>query len=347
VALDQILLHGAEAYRHGDFSAAAAAFEEASQTAPSSEATMLCAALRDLSQAFCSPVPPGGAPGELLSQVRRQLNRLPPRTLGLDLHDLQRQLDGPPMAGPPDLRPCRRSSRAAIARFLLFIALLGAAFIAVRWTPLSQYMERDALVAALAELRGAWWSPLALIALYAVVSPLGAPISPVVVAGGAVFGTLWGTIYNIAGLFVGAGMSYFLALSLGRDFLVQFGGHRLRQAERLLKRQGFWTLARVRFLPIPFPVVNFGAALAGVPLPLFLSSSAVGLVPACWVWTYLAASLSTAAADQRRAVLMQVAVAIVLLLALSFLPTLWLRISRRRRYRRLLEGRRRRTASRR
>lgn len=230
--------------------------------------------------------------------------------------------------------------RTVLLRFLLLVILVVGGFLILTRTPIADHLTREQLLTTLGELRSAWWSPLMLIGLFAVVSPLGAPVSPLVVAAGAVFGTALGTLYNTAGLFVGAGTSYLMARFLGRDFVAHFAGSRLRRAERVLHRQGFWPLVQVRFMPLPFSVVNYGAALAGIPILRFLAASLIGLAPATLMHTFFVATLLRTPKEKQLPVLALYLATWAGLAAVSGFSSArgWWR--RRQRYRNLLEQRR-------
>lgn len=222
----------------------------------------------------------------------------------------------PPAPEPPPLR------RASL-RFALLALLLAAGFALARWSPLGEHLTGEALMAFLDRLRGARWAPLALVGLYALLAPLGVPISPLVLAGGVVFGPAWGALYNFLGTMSGAALSHLLATALGRDLVVHLAGERLvARGEALLERHGFWTLVRVRFVPIPFAVVNYTAALAGFRLPGFLLASAIGLAPTMVIYTYFGHALVGVATENRQAVVGQLVVVIVLVFLLTFLPAL-------------------------
>jgi len=232
----------------------------------------------------------------------------------------------------------------ALARFLLLIAVVAAAFAAVRWTPLGGYLEQQALADLLARLRAAWWAPAALVGLYVVISPLGIPVTPLVFASGAVFGAAWGAVWNWLGCVLGAAVSYGFARGLGREFVARLTRGRLRRVERRLARTDFWSLVAIRFVPLPFPLVNFGAALAGVPPGRFLAASALGLAPSVGVYTLLATVLMRiAAGGEGGAAGAAAALAVALLLVLTFLPRWWLARRRRRRYQELVAARRERS----
>jgi len=232
---------------------------------------------------------------------------------------------------PRSIPPVARIPRSALLRFAVFAALLAIGFAALRWTPLSELFTREALISTLSALRELWWAPLVFIGLYLVASPMGLPISPLIFAGGLVFGVRWGWLYNFAGALGGAGASYILARALGRDLVVHLAGESLlKRVEEALERHGFWNLVRVRFVPIPFALVNFGAALAGYPLPQFLTASALGLAPSLMIYTYFGHALFTAATADRQTVLRNLFVALFLILLLTFLVPLRQAWKRRR-----------------
>ena len=158
-------------------------------------------------------------------------------------------------------------------------------------TPIGEYLNEEQLTLWLSEFRLAWWAPVLLIGLY-LLTPFGLPAGPLLVAGAA-FGVLYGSFYNVTGLFLAAIVSFFIARFLGREVVVHITGTRLRRAERYLHRFGFWPLVQARFLPFPASVVNFGAALTGVPVRLFLMASFIGFLPSTVIHTYFIAELIT------------------------------------------------------
>lgn len=241
---------------------------------------------------------------------------------------------------PPETGPEEQLPRRTLLRFVLFVAIIAGAALVVRFTPLHEYFTRQRIVEHLLALRASSWAPLTLIAGYAVAAPIGLPISPLLFAGGVVFGTAMGSLYNYLGLLVGATLSFELALSLGRDFVDRIAGRRLRRIERILDRSGFWSLVGIRLVPIPFPVVNFGSALAGVSRATFTLSSALGMLPSTFLYTYFAALLFDAAQGERGGTLVRIAVVMGLMIALGLGPTLWIQWRRRQRYRNIMRQRR-------
>jgi uncharacterized membrane protein YdjX (TVP38/TMEM64 family) len=231
--------------------------------------------------------------------------------------------------------------RGALLRFVVLALLVGAGFAALRWTPLADLLDEQRLIAFFERLRGLWWAPLALIASFVVLCPLGVPATPMLLAGGVVFGTLLGGVYNLIGTTTAAVISYLLARTMAHDLVVHLAGDRLRPVERAVARSGFWNLVRARFLPLPFALVNYGAPLAGVRFLPYLASSALGLVAPSFLFAYFADALVHAAGSERQGLALRLTLAILGLLALSLVPKLVSGQLRRRRYRALRARRRR------
>ena len=229
----------------------------------------------------------------------------------------------------------RRIPKETWLRASLFVGLLLVGIALVRFTPIGEAFTEERVQSLIQTLRGTWWAPFLLIGLFALVSTLGLPPVPLIV-GGAAFGAVHGSIYNMIGLLLGASLAYGLAKVLGRDFVVRVTGKRLRRAESAFGRHGFWPLVQTRFMPLPFSLVNFGAALAGVRPVFFLVASAVGLIPSTLIHTYFIAQAIETQGRERAFTLVLYGGTFVLFNVL--LSSLWLRerSQRRKRYRELV-----------
>lgn len=229
----------------------------------------------------------------------------------------------PPVPAAPAPAPARRTG--AVVRFAALVAIIVAGVALLRWGPVAERLDAAELLATFQAIGQEPWAPAALVAVYLVLCPLGVPVSPLMLAGGIVFGFAAGTLLNLAGTWLGAAATFGVARLLGRDLVAQLLGTRLAAIERTVERHGFWTLVRLRFVPIPFAAVNYAAALAGVRPGIFLGATAIGLAPAVALFTYFADALSKAAAGERSGVLIQLAAAFAALLVLTFVVPWWLR----------------------
>lgn len=243
------------------------------------------------------------------------------------------------MSAAPD--PGKSGNRSIYLKLGVLFAIAASGILAVRFTPLGEYLDKDRMVALFEHLRGEWWSPVLLVLLYCVAAPMGLPASPLLIAGGMVFGFWLGSLYNMIGLVAGAMAAFWVGKSLGREAIVQLAGNRLRKAERLFEKRGFWPLVQIRFLPIPFSVVSYAAALAGVSSWRYFITSVIGLAPATLVNTYFAPKLIYSAIDGGKPVEL-LAAFLASLLALNMIagwPTIQAGLRRRRRYQEIREQR--------
>ena len=136
------------------------------------------------------------------------------------------------------------------------------------------------------------------------------------------FGLVTGWALNLLGALLGGAVTYLIGQYMGRDLVVHVvGPKRLRRAEALLEQHGFWAIVRVRFLPIPYALVNYGAALAGVRFGPFVLATAIGLAPSLVIYTTLSHALVSAAAEDRMGVAVAGALVIVGVILISFIPT--------------------------
>lgn len=235
----------------------------------------------------------------------------------------------------------QRVPRHLLVRFLILVTIVGAGFALLRWSPLAEALSREQILATFERLRGVWWAPALLIAAFVLLCPVGVPATPMMIAGGVVFGTVLGSVYNLAGIFLAGAATYFLGRALGRDFILHLFGKRMKRVERAVARRGgFWSLAGIRFLPLPFVLVNYAAALVGIRPGLFLSSTAAGLAVTVPIFTYFAHTISRAAGADRSGIYLQLLVALALLALVTLLPRVWAARKRRERYQRIVTQRR-------
>lgn len=205
---------------------------------------------------------------------------------------------------------------------LLALVLLGA-WLTARSTGILSELQLDRLPALVREVRRFAWAAPAFVLAYAIIATVGLPATPLTLVGGALFGPWLGTLFNWLGATLGATGAYLLARALGRDAVRSLLGARAGALDALAGDQAFGSLLRLRLLPlIPFNGINFGAGLAGVPPGTYVLATALGIVPGTAVYTYFADALLAGVDGAREAALLRVAVGGVLLVMLSFLPSL-------------------------
>ena len=211
------------------------------------------------------------------------------------------------------------------------LALLLATAALVAWK-LGFFALRDprALAAAIRRAREVPGIVPLFVATYALVATFGLPALPLTLAGGAMFGVGLGAALSWLGALLGASGAYALARLLGRDAVQGSIGKWGKRLDLLGERSGFLTILRLRLIAIvPFNLINLAAGLAGVPLRSYLAATALGIMPGTIVYTYFADSLVAGVEGAGHQAFVRVAVASVLLLLVSFAPSMARRLGAR------------------
>lgn len=197
----------------------------------------------------------------------------------------------PPMASvspaspPPDVerRAARQNARRALA-VLAIAAALAAAFV---YFHLGRFLSLDELQAqrqALAALRAAhpWAFALAYFSAYVVVAGLSLPGALVMtLAGGALFGLVWGTLLVSFASTAGACLAFLASRFVLRGWLEARYGQALRAIDAGVARDGAFYLFSLRLIPVfPFFVVNLLFGLTPLRLRTYAWVSQLGMLPA-------------------------------------------------------------------
>jgi uncharacterized membrane protein YdjX (TVP38/TMEM64 family) len=209
---------------------------------------------------------------------------------------------------------------------ILLAAALVAVIIVVWRSPLGRNLTRDNVRAFVEHLRGLWYGPAAFIGLFAAGCVVALPASVFVIAAGFIWGWAMGGIYAYVGGLVGAIGSFFMARFIGEGMLDRFGRVGKMVASRV-DHAGFGSMLLLRFIPgIPFVVLNYGAGVAGVRFSDFLTSTAIGIIPPMFVFTYCADAVFNGSMTERD-VFGRLVIVCALMLALVLLPRIVRRLA--------------------
>jgi len=138
-------------------------------------------------------------------------------------------------------------------RLLLALALAAGIALALVYR---DHLDTAALRAwiAAAGLAG----PLVFMAIYAVATVFFLPGSLLTLAGGALFGPIWGTLYNLAGATLGAGLAFLVARHLAADWVQARSGGLLQRLVTGVEAEGWRFVAFTRLVPVfPFNLLNY------------------------------------------------------------------------------------------
>jgi uncharacterized membrane protein YdjX (TVP38/TMEM64 family) len=210
-------------------------------------------------------------------------------------------------------------------RILLFLVLSAA--IALGFT----YREHLDVAVLEAWVAGVGTSgPLLFIGLYALATVLFLPSSVLTLAGGALFGPVWGTLYNLTGATLGAVLAFLIARYLASSWVqARVGGRAGGRVGRLVKgveAEGWRFVAFTRLVPLfPFNLLNYALGLTRIPLLHYTVASYVFMLPGALAYTYFGYAGREAVAGSE-GLIHNVLVALALLALVAFLPRLVARL---------------------
>jgi len=215
-----------------------------------------------------------------------------------------------------------RSSNGVV-RLGVLVALVVAGAAIASFTPLGDYLSREGVGDAIEWLRASRAAPLLYIVAYAAATALAIPGSILTLAGGAIFGVFGGTIYTTIGANIGANAAFAVARLLGRDGIRSLVGSRLDALDRATANHGFRGLLTLRLIPVvPFNALNFGSGLTSIRWPAYAAATAIGIFPGTVVYTMFADALLAGSQEASREALLRVLLSGVLLILLTFLPSI-------------------------
>lgn len=187
--------------------------------------------------------------------------------------------------------------------------------------------DRERLAAAIARVREVPYLVPAFIATYAVAAAAGVPATPLTLAGGALFGSVWGVVINWVGEMCAASLAFAGVRAMGLRATPRAAD---AQSLAVAATRSARTLFRLRLVPVaPFVLLNAGAALSGMGWREYLLATAAGIIPITVVYTVSAAQLVAGVAGSGTRAFATAAAAAALLIVVSFLPGL-LRLARKR-----------------
>lgn len=179
---------------------------------------------------------------------------------------------------------------------LLLLAGLGLFFLFgfdqyLTFETLKQH--RETLLAFVSNYR--FLAPLIYMLVYAAVVALSVPGGAVMtIAGGFLFGSLFGTFYVVIAATIGATMLFLIARTALGDSLRTFAGPWMQKMRKGFQDDGFHYLLVLRLIPLfPFFVVNLVPAFLGVKTRIYVAATLIGIIPGSFVYATVGAGIGS------------------------------------------------------
>lgn len=170
-----------------------------------------------------------------------------------------------------------------IPRALLLAVIAGA----VLWATLNRdQFDATSLDSWLADL--GFWAPVAHVLLFTVGTIVFLPGSLFALAGGALFGPVWGAALNLLGATIGASLAFLVARYLAGDWVARKSGGQLKRLVDGVEKEGWRFVAFVRLVPLfPFNLTNYALGLTRIGFLPYVITSFICMAPGAIAFSWL------------------------------------------------------------
>jgi len=209
----------------------------------------------------------------------------------------------------------------ALSRLLLALVLAVGIALAVIYR---EHLDAAALTAWVDSAGTA--GPLVFMGIYAVATVLFLPGSILTLVGGALFGPIWGTFYNLTGATLGAVGAFLIARYLAAGWVQARAGGLLGRLVQGVEAEGWRFVAFTRLVPLfPFNLLNYALGLTRIPFLHYLIASYLCMLPGALAYTWLGYA-GREAAGGGEGLIQKGLIGLALLAGLAFLPRLIARL---------------------
>jgi len=123
-------------------------------------------------------------------------------------------------------------------------------------------------------------APVFFLLVYCVATIFFLPTMMLTLAGGAIFGPVFGTLINLLGASLGAACAFCISRYWVSDWLAAKKIDRINKLITGVERRGWQFVAMVRIVPIiPFNLVNYGFGLTRIKFSHYLITTLIFLTP--------------------------------------------------------------------
>ncbi len=204
-----------------------------------------------------------------------------------------------------------------LLRFLLLLFIVGGITIVVLYR---DQLDIMAVQGWIEEAGNA--APLLFMFIYIVATIFFFPGAVLTLLGGALFGPVSGTFYNLTAATVGAMLSFLVARYLASSRVEKKTGGKLKQLMNGVDNEGWRFVAFVRLVPLfPFNLLNYALGLTKIKFVHYSLATYIFMLPGALAYTYLG-YIGKEAATGGEGLIQKAMLALALLGVVAFLPRL-------------------------
>lgn len=170
--------------------------------------------------------------------------------------------------------------------------------------------------------------PIVFMLIYVIGTVFFLPGAVLTLAGGALFGPVFGAFYNLTAATIGAMISFLAARYLAHDWVEKKAGGRMKQLKQGVEGEGWKFVAFTRLVPLfPFNVLNYALGLTKIKFSHYSIATYIFMLPGAVAYTYLG-YVGREAVAGGDGLIQKILLAFTLLAVVGFLPSLISRLRR-------------------
>jgi len=164
-------------------------------------------------------------------------------------------------------------------------------------------------------------APLIFIALSIIATLLLIPGTCLVIAGGLLFGPVWGTFYNVIAAVIGSTFSFLIARYFARTWAECKARGKIKGLMHTIERESWQFVAITRLIPItPYNILNYTLGLTRMSVTTFSIASAIFMLPGVIIFSYMGSLGETFIYGSTHAIITKTIIIIGVLSVLSATP---------------------------
>ena len=191
-----------------------------------------------------------------------------------------------------DTHERRRPAWGKILAAALVVAALAAAW---RYTPLSEAITGERIIAWARAVRGLKWAPILVMLAYTPAAFVMFPRPLLTLFSVIAFGPWLGFAYGMTGIVGAALATYYAGRVLRPETVKRLAGEKLERAAKALRRHGLLAVFAIRIVPAaPFAVEGIVAGAVRIKVSDYALGTVFGMVPGVLTTTVFGDQIATA-----------------------------------------------------
>jgi uncharacterized membrane protein YdjX (TVP38/TMEM64 family) len=218
-------------------------------------------------------------------------------------------------------RSRRRPAWGKLVAIVLACAALAAAW---RYTPLSELVTAERIIAWARAVRGMPWAPVVVVLIYTPAAFVMFPRPLLTLATVVAFGPWLGFVYGMAGILLSALATYYAGCIMPPKTVERLAGGKFDHLRKVLRQHGLAAMSAIRILPVaPFALESILAGAMRLKLWHYMLGTFIGMTPGVLATSVFGDQLTRALEDPSTINWWLVAAVLIAFVVLTWLVRRW------------------------